>query len=487
MPGRQMYRMRTPSTGRESFVEAEPGRVYTDRETGEHLEVVGRVLPLAPSAVRASPGPSRTSASASWCEDRMSAAGPQTTAPTMRPTAWRPPRRQRGGGAGRGGEVSLSEPPRSTSLYRMHFRVTTALLCACCALLPGACGGSSDSAHDTRPRTRRRSSSPRAPSSSPRARRRPRARPTRRRRPTRPPPPARPEQRPRRRPRRPAPPRAARPPRPRRRRRPPARPPPAPAPAARRRPPAARARAPRARAGAPRRVRRIDGRRGRVAGRVQPVLPGQPRRLLTEHRDYDGHALDPESVDPDPLRAVAAWLEEARAQGVVEPEAMTVSTVDARGRPSSRYVLLRGIDERGLTFFTNYASDKARDLAGNPHCALTFGWLDAAPLGPRRGRRRAPSGRRERRLLRRAPAGQPHRRLGLPAELRARLARRARRARHRDRAALRGHRRRAAPRGLGRLPGASRARRAVAGAPEPPARPRALSTPPRAAPGRGYG
>ena len=54
---------------------------------------------------------------------------------------------------------------------------------------------------------------------------------------------------------------------------------------------------------------------------------------------------------------------------------MTVSTVDERGRPSSRYVLLRGIDERGLTFFTNYASDKARDLAGNPHCALTFGWL----------------------------------------------------------------------------------------------------------------
>ena len=54
---------------------------------------------------------------------------------------------------------------------------------------------------------------------------------------------------------------------------------------------------------------------------------------------------------------------------------MTVSTVDERGRPASRYVLLRGIDERGLSFFTNYASDKARALAANPHCALTFGWL----------------------------------------------------------------------------------------------------------------
>jgi pyridoxamine 5'-phosphate oxidase len=54
---------------------------------------------------------------------------------------------------------------------------------------------------------------------------------------------------------------------------------------------------------------------------------------------------------------------------------MTVATVDEHGRPASRYVLLRGIDERGLAFFTNYASDKARALAANPNCALTFGWL----------------------------------------------------------------------------------------------------------------
>ncbi|MEP6953394.1 MAG: pyridoxamine 5'-phosphate oxidase [Solirubrobacteraceae bacterium] len=98
--------------------------------------------------------------------------------------------------------------------------------------------------------------------------------------------------------------------------------------------------------------------------------------MLTEHRDYDGHALDPAAVDPDPLRAVAAWLEEARRHGVVEPEAMTVSTVDEHGRPASRYVLLRGIYDRGLAFFTSYASDKARALAGDPHCALTLGWLE---------------------------------------------------------------------------------------------------------------
>lgn len=80
-------------------------------------------------------------------------------------------------------------------------------------------------------------------------------------------------------------------------------------------------------------------------------------------------------MDSDPLRALAGWLEEARAEGADEPEAMTLATVDDQGRPSSRYVLLRGLDPRGLTFFTSYASDKARELAGNPHCALTFGWL----------------------------------------------------------------------------------------------------------------
>ncbi len=96
---------------------------------------------------------------------------------------------------------------------------------------------------------------------------------------------------------------------------------------------------------------------------------------MIERRDYDGRPLDPAGVDPDPLRALGAWIEDARAHGVEEPGAMTVATVDAQGRPSSRYVLLRGLDERGLVFFTSYASDKSRDLTANPHCALTFGWL----------------------------------------------------------------------------------------------------------------
>lgn len=96
---------------------------------------------------------------------------------------------------------------------------------------------------------------------------------------------------------------------------------------------------------------------------------------MIEHRDYDGRPLDPGALGADPLRVIAAWLDDARAAGIVEPEAMTVATVDAEGRPSSRYCLLRGLDERGLAFYTSYASDKARDLAANPDCALTFGWL----------------------------------------------------------------------------------------------------------------
>lgn len=96
---------------------------------------------------------------------------------------------------------------------------------------------------------------------------------------------------------------------------------------------------------------------------------------MIERRDYDGGTLEPDRVDPDPLRAIAAWLDDARAAGVVEPEAMTVSTVGPDGQPSSRYVLLRGLDERGLAFFTSYRSAKARELAANPRCALTLGWL----------------------------------------------------------------------------------------------------------------
>jgi pyridoxamine 5'-phosphate oxidase len=85
--------------------------------------------------------------------------------------------------------------------------------------------------------------------------------------------------------------------------------------------------------------------------------------------------LDPDEVDADPIEQFRGWLAAARNAGIYEPEAMTVSTVDADGRPSSRFVLLRGLDHRGFCFYTNYESAKARQLAARPYAALTFGWL----------------------------------------------------------------------------------------------------------------
>ena len=78
----------------------------------------------------------------------------------------------------------------------------------------------------------------------------------------------------------------------------------------------------------------------------------------------------------DPLATFREWFEEARAAGVEVPEAMTLATADAEGRPSARMVLLKSADERGFTFFTGYESRKGRELAGNPRAALVFYWRE---------------------------------------------------------------------------------------------------------------
>jgi pyridoxamine 5'-phosphate oxidase len=76
----------------------------------------------------------------------------------------------------------------------------------------------------------------------------------------------------------------------------------------------------------------------------------------------------------DPTKQVRKWLDEARAAGVKEPTAMTLATVSRTGKPSARMVLLKGIDARGFSFFTNYQSRKGAELAGNPHAALVLYW-----------------------------------------------------------------------------------------------------------------
>ena len=84
--------------------------------------------------------------------------------------------------------------------------------------------------------------------------------------------------------------------------------------------------------------------------------------------------FDTPDLENDPLSLFHRWLGEAREGSGYEAEAMAVATADAMGAPSVRMVLLKGCDERGLTFFTNYGSRKGTDLGSNPQAALLFHW-----------------------------------------------------------------------------------------------------------------
>lgn len=97
--------------------------------------------------------------------------------------------------------------------------------------------------------------------------------------------------------------------------------------------------------------------------------------LAARRAEYESHGLDRDDLDPDPLVQFRRWLTEAEEASLVEPTAMAVSTTGADGVPSSRFVLLRGFDERGFAFYTNHLSEKAEELAANPRAALLFGWL----------------------------------------------------------------------------------------------------------------
>jgi len=101
----------------------------------------------------------------------------------------------------------------------------------------------------------------------------------------------------------------------------------------------------------------------------------QARPLAERRINYERGTLDEGAVAADPFAQFATWLDEALAtEGLIEPYAMTVASVDAQGKPDARIVLLRGFDERGFTFFTNYTSRKGEELQANPHAALLFFW-----------------------------------------------------------------------------------------------------------------
>ncbi len=121
--------------------------------------------------------------------------------------------------------------------------------------------------------------------------------------------------------------------------------------------------------------------------------------LADERRDYHVASLRRADLDPDPIAQFKRWIEQVQGvraggklrrflirvykafllpggSGPVDFSAMTLATVDADGRPSARTVLLKGVDERGFLFFTNYDSRKGRELAQNPNAALVFYWAD---------------------------------------------------------------------------------------------------------------
>lgn len=94
-------------------------------------------------------------------------------------------------------------------------------------------------------------------------------------------------------------------------------------------------------------------------------------RLRGEHDDIPLRRAD---LDPDPIKQFGLWLADSLEVNPGLPNSMTLATADAAGHPSARTVLLKGVDEAGFTFFTNYSSSKANDLDVNPHAALVFHW-----------------------------------------------------------------------------------------------------------------
>ena len=100
------------------------------------------------------------------------------------------------------------------------------------------------------------------------------------------------------------------------------------------------------------------------------------QNLADERKSYERDALKESDAALDPLRQFKTWMDEAFAAKVPEPNAMTLATVGADGRPSTRIVLIKGCDERGIVWFTNYDSRKGRELAVHPFAALQFHWVE---------------------------------------------------------------------------------------------------------------
>jgi pyridoxamine 5'-phosphate oxidase len=104
--------------------------------------------------------------------------------------------------------------------------------------------------------------------------------------------------------------------------------------------------------------------------------PATGERVAALRKDYGQDTLNETDVAADPFDQFNTWFEQALAAEVNEPNAMNVATVDADGKPTSRIVLIKQFDRRGFTWYTNYDSQKGRQLAANPHAALLFFWSE---------------------------------------------------------------------------------------------------------------
>jgi pyridoxamine 5'-phosphate oxidase len=98
--------------------------------------------------------------------------------------------------------------------------------------------------------------------------------------------------------------------------------------------------------------------------------------LADLRKNYSRGSLDAADVDPNPVRQFETWFAQALDAKLPEPNAMTLATVGADGRPSARIVLIKGVDERGFVFFTNYDSRKGREIAANSAGSLLFHWVE---------------------------------------------------------------------------------------------------------------
>ncbi|ACB35187.1 pyridoxamine 5'-phosphate oxidase [Leptothrix cholodnii SP-6] len=99
------------------------------------------------------------------------------------------------------------------------------------------------------------------------------------------------------------------------------------------------------------------------------------KHIADLRKSYESGELDEAFAADTPLLQFDTWLQQALSAGLPEPNAMTVATVSADGRPSTRVVLIKGYDSRGIVWYTNYKSRKGQELAGNPFAALQFHWV----------------------------------------------------------------------------------------------------------------